>query len=140
MSYGYHDPPADWQETVRDHRHSEPSDKATLPGFLSTKVVGMTFVDGYPANVHRMCTEGCPGLVLVREPDNPHDPNAVAVAERDSTEGAIGHLPAALAGRIAPEIDAGQEWEIPMWEVLVSPGHVHNPGLSVTLNRRPSDG
>lgn len=49
-----------------------------------------------------------PGAVvrLVREPDNPHDPNAIAVyAERARNK--AGYVPASQAKRLAPLLDAG---------------------------------
>lgn len=45
-------------------------------------------------------------LSLVREPENPHDGNAVQVWWRNSHM--IGHLPWAVAGRVAPGMDAGE--------------------------------
>lgn len=46
-----------------------------------------------------------PGLhkaVLVHEPENPHDPNAVRV---DAAGRKIGYIPAAIAAALAPVID-----------------------------------
>lgn len=44
-------------------------------------------------------------LALVREPDNPHDPNSIDVR---SPEGSVGHLPARVAGELAPLLDSGK--------------------------------
>jgi hypothetical protein len=44
-------------------------------------------------------------LVLVRQPDNPKDANALLV--RNSAGDKLGFLPAALAARLSPELDGG---------------------------------
>ena len=44
-------------------------------------------------------------LSLVREPENPHDGNAVGVWWRNAHM--IGHLSWSVAGRVAPGLDAG---------------------------------
>jgi hypothetical protein len=116
-------------------RHYPPSDKASLPGHLSTKVVGVSSAEGYPAQLHRLAdlvARGrAPELVLVHDADNPHDASAVAVRSA-ATGRHLGHLPAALAARVAP--DAGA-WSIEAYEVLVMPGSEAQPGLSLHLRR-----
>ncbi len=75
-----------------------------------------------------------PRLVLHRDAENAHDPSTIAVrSDRKGTH--LGYLPAGLAARLAPEIDAGTRWEIAAYEVLVMPGHESNPGLSLSLRR-----
>jgi hypothetical protein len=125
---------------MSEARHYPPSDKATLPRSLSTKVVGLSFApDGqYPGNLHRLANlsaraETAPALVLVHDAANPHDANAVAVRS-GATGRHLGHLPAALAARIAPEVD---RWAITGYEVLIAPGHEDHPGLSLALRRTP---
>jgi hypothetical protein len=49
---------------------------------------------------------GCP-LVLRRDPDNAHDPNAIAVL---AGEEQAGWVPRELAEELAPQIDAGTAW------------------------------
>lgn len=44
-------------------------------------------------------------LELRREPNNPHDPNAIQIWH---PWGRIGYMPAALAARVAPQLDAGR--------------------------------
>ena len=124
----------------RTAKHYPPSNKATLPGKLSSKTVGVQFEPGYPGILHTLAAvvDGgqTPLLKLVRDPDNQFDPNAVAV--RSAKKGThLGHLPAALAARIAPEMDAGVFWLIESYEVLVMPGHEDKPGLSLNLRRMP---
>ena len=53
-------------------------------------------------------------LELRRDPDNPHDPNAIAVHPAGGGEQAgrgaaqVGWVPRELAAELAPELDAGQ--------------------------------
>jgi hypothetical protein len=48
-------------------------------------------------------------LELRRDPDNPHDPNAIQVHPSDG--GAqVGWVPRELAAELAPELDAGRPW------------------------------
>jgi hypothetical protein len=47
-------------------------------------------------------------LVLRRDPDNPHDPNAIAVDAE--TGGQAGWVPREVAVDLAAEIDAGRPW------------------------------
>ena len=119
-------------------RHHPPSDKATLPAELSSKATGLTFERDYPRSLHwlaHLAAEGRPpALVLAREPDNAYDPNAAAV--RSAITGRqLGHLPGALAGRLAPELDAGADWRVESYEVLVQEGFEDRPGLSLRLKR-----
>ena len=106
--------------------------RATLPRRLSTKVVGVSFVDGYPDNLLALDGEDVE-LALRREVDNPHDANAVAVVVDGGPQ--LGHLPAALAARFAPELDAGTVWWVTGWDVLVMPGAESQPGLTLNLER-----
>jgi hypothetical protein len=49
------------------------------------------------------------GLELRRDPDNPHDPNAIQVHPLDG--GAqVGWVPRELAAELAPQLDAGRPW------------------------------
>ena len=48
-------------------------------------------------------------LELRRDPDNPHDPNAIAVHPAGGGE-QLGWVPRELAAELAPELDAGQPW------------------------------
>lgn len=141
--YGYDDVPPGW--SGREPKHFDASDKATLPGRLSSKVVGLTFVGNYPQNLHQL--RGLedqsyrPRLFLRRNPGNAYDANAVEVRAEDPDSRRtmmLGHLPAALAARLAPEMDADDrdtEWVVVGWEVLVTPGAEDKPGLSLSLLR-----
>jgi len=46
-------------------------------------------------------------LTLLRDPDNPHDPNAIAVHAGGER---VGWVPRELAAELAPELDAGRRW------------------------------
>jgi len=48
-------------------------------------------------------------LELRRDPDNPHDPNAIAVHPAGGGE-QLGWVPRELAAELAPELDAGRPW------------------------------
>jgi hypothetical protein len=131
--------PPGWEG--RQPKHYGPSEKADIPGALGAKVVGLTFVPKYPGNLHALASlagsESEPPIVLRRNPANAYDANAVEVhAVRPSGElSMIGHLPAALAARIAPEMDADEPWVVARYQVLEMPGHEDKPGLSLDLRR-----
>jgi hypothetical protein len=48
-------------------------------------------------------------LELRREPDNPHDPNAIQVHPGDGGD-QVGWVPRELAAELAPSLDAGEPW------------------------------
>jgi hypothetical protein len=48
-------------------------------------------------------------LELRRDPDNPHDPNAIQVLPGDGGE-QVGWVPRELAAELAPDLDAGRRW------------------------------
>jgi hypothetical protein len=117
----------------------------TLPAkHFNVKVVGVTFVPSYPANFLRLeeyqreehhGEEPIPAL-LRRNPANAYDSNAIEVhipALGDS--GMIGHIPAPLASRLAPEIDDGVEWSAHIERVVIHPDHTEQPGMWLQLDR-----
>lgn len=119
------------------------------------KVVGLTFVTGYPGSVVRLGElvtaaqsralgwgEESSGpvdvpVLLVRNPENPHDKNAVEVHVPSMGRGAsmIGHVPRDLAARLAPSLDRGDVWAARVGAVLVDPEHPDRPGVEVVLER-----
>lgn len=118
------------------------------------RVVGVTFTPDYPENLSRLKDAADlrfllnPGqfgsadrrpeplpAVLIRRPDNQFDPNAVEVHVPEV--GMIGHLPRALAVRVAPEMDATTEWAASVDEVWVHPDHPERPGITVNCWRAP---
>ena len=48
-------------------------------------------------------------LELRRDPDNPHDPNAIAV-HPDTGGDQLGWVPKEIAAELAPDLDAGKPW------------------------------
>lgn len=118
------------------------------------KVVGLSFIDGYPQNLEAVATLlvqaqtaelGWGGaqsaravtVLLVRNPDNEHDENAVEVhvPTLGWKRSMVGHLPRDMAARLAPSLDRGDEWRAQVAAVLVNPEHPDRPGLEVRLER-----
>ena len=64
-------------------------------------------------------------IVLVRNPANEHDTNAVEVHQ--PAVGMLGHLPRDIAARVAPWLDAGHLLRVGVASVLVMPGEEDNP-------------
>jgi hypothetical protein len=54
-------------------------------------------------------------LALRRDPDNPHDPNAIQVHAGGAQ---IGWVPAEIAAELAPDLDAGRPWSAVVLRVL----------------------
>lgn len=80
--------------------------------FFHTKVHGITHrnPDGSERQrIARRCKFG-QGLLLIRDPGNPHDPNAIQVWVKGSflrRRQQVGFLSAELAEELAPVLDAG---------------------------------
>ena len=78
-------------------------------------------------------TPGDP-LELRREPDNPHDPHAIAV---DGGGQHLGFVPRELAEEIAPALDAGTPWSaVVLREQRASP---RDPRTGVTMLLAPDE-
>jgi hypothetical protein len=112
-----------------------------IPARFEVKVVGVSFHDDYPENLHRLRETAVMGGgevegSLIREPDNPHDPNAVAVLIAGQI---VGHVPAFLAEKLGPDIDAGVRYTVDTACVLVNPEHEDRPGLLITCVRVPTE-
>ena len=113
----------------------------TLPPRMTIDVVGVTFMDGYPQNLYDLerakMFYGDPKVRLERDPDNAVDANAVrviaAVEHPSPHEGMIGHVPAALAARLAPSMDAGERWEGTVDDIRGS--SVDRPGITIVVSR-----
>jgi hypothetical protein len=125
-----------------------------LPSTFDVKVVGVSFVPGYPNNIFalndaaaaRFLTQ--PGdlfedstpeplpATLVRNPLNEYDQNAIEVHVPSLTDhDMIGHLPAAIASRLAPLLDAGERWGVVVKLVAIDPNHPTNPGILLHVKR-----
>jgi hypothetical protein len=106
---------------------------------FTAKVVGVTFVDGYPDNLldlaevqrrrERRDIDEPLAAVLIRNPDNQYDANAIEV--HAPSAGMLGHLPKEIAARLAPLIDAGETWHAELGEVRISPEAPDQPGVDV---------
>lgn len=117
-----------------------------LAGDFTAKLAGVSFAPGYPEALftleHRLRfvearTGGPPAEVPVqlrRDPDNPVDSAAVAVCDPDL--GRLGHIPAGLAARLAPELDAGIVWRARVHNVAIHPVEPLHPGLEIHLERQ----
>lgn len=114
---------------------------------FTVKVVGLTFVEDYPENLLDLASvqrraerrgddEDLPA-VLIRNPDNAHDPNAIEVHQ--PSVGMIGHLPAEVAARLAPCLDAGETWQAWLQGVRISPEAPEQPGVSVHVEKVERD-
>ena len=74
-------------------------------------------------------------LVLRRDPENPHDPNAIAV---DAGGEQVGWVPRELAAELAPELDAGRPWSaVVLREQRASPRDPRT-GLTMLLGSAPA--
>lgn len=118
-------------------------DLPSLPAAFTARLVGVTFTPLYPQHVGRLealaaraylhnQALGPIPAVLVREPENPHDPNSVRV---DVLDGPLGHLARHLAARLAPRLDRGEHWRAEVREVLTNPARPNLPGVSVRVER-----
>jgi hypothetical protein len=70
---------------------------------IETKLAGVTF-DDCQANIRKWGCRDIGYFRLEREPDNPHDPNAVSVWFLNDR---LGYLPKPVAKWIAPVMDRG---------------------------------
>lgn len=115
-----------------------------LPPEFVFPVVGVSFCDGYPDNLLALGElweqeghheEGLP-VVLIRNPLNIHDSNAIEVHMPAMDRiGKIGHVPREMAARLAPELDAGTHWIAAITEVKIHADHMDRPGLRVKMRR-----
>lgn len=117
-----------------------------IPDRFNVKVVGVSFRPAYPDNLWALDEawqqfehQGDEPLaaVLVREPDNTHDPNAVAVhvPALGDDWAHIGYIMRPVAERLAPEMDAGAEWSGEVVSVLINPEFLDRPGIEIRCTR-----
>lgn len=96
---------------------------------LTTKLSGVTFGDAQE-NIKRY---GVPGLIdydLIREPDNPEDPNAIRVVIFGNRF--MGYVPKHIAGSLAPMMDNGKSFVAEFYRLNKSPVH-KTLGLTVRI-------
>lgn len=122
------------------------------------RVVGMSFRPTYPENLHLLSelqeearagsirsasswsdidADSFPGLpvILVREPDNQYDANAIEVhVPALGRRQFVGHIPRDLAARWAPRMDGGnQVTEAYVSAIPIDPAHLEKPGLEIAV-------
>jgi single-stranded-DNA-specific exonuclease len=99
-----------------------------------TKLAGVTF-EGRQDVVARLAPDT--RLRVERQPDNEHDPNAIALF--DPVGDHVGYLNRRLAAALAPAIDDGADYEVTVTEVT-GRGEVEGSlGVNVLVVRRGSD-
>lgn len=126
-------------------RETERSAGRSLPDHFTLKVVGVSFVPSYPDNLlvlgEAALTADNRGeplvAILIRNPDNQFDANAVEVHVPALGEeyAMIGHLTRPVAARLAPELDSGINWMAEVESVLINPEHLDRPGISIKCAR-----
>jgi hypothetical protein len=75
-------------------------------GRMITKLRGVT-VGSAQENIKRFGCKDIGSFALVREPDNPHDPNAIRV---EIAGFYLGYVPRHIAKDLAPLIDRGERY------------------------------
>lgn len=124
-----------WKDLANSKETGEPLNK--LPdGMEIVPVVGVTFVEDYPTNLHRLSIvhshrRSDIDVELRRDPDNKYDANAVQVRYLGYM---VGHLSREVAARIAPLLDSGKEIRATVFQVRISPENPNNPGLDILLD------
>lgn len=117
----------------------------TLPRSFNLKVVGLSFIPGYPDNIHKLYDHvDEPGdmgslevpVELRRNPANEYDENAVEIHVPDLGElSFIGHVPAGLASRLSPALESGEEFKAHINKILVHPNRPDKPGIDIQIFR-----
>lgn len=106
-----------------------------MPEEFRTKVVGISFSEGYPNNVFALAKDAAlmtSPCQLIREPDNEHDSNAIRIEVNGS---AIGHIPRLIAIALAPRLDRGEKWLASIHSIIVSNENANQPGLKINVWR-----
>lgn len=86
---------------------------------ITTRLAGVTY-GAAQANIKKLGGPGIGSYDLIREPDNPHDPNAIKVAYLD--EIFMGYVPATVAAILAPMMDQGREFVAEFVQINRAPG------------------
>ena len=86
-----------------------------------TKLAGVTFGDDCQFNILKWGCADIGTFALDREPDNPHDPNAIRVSLFGIHQ--VGYLPRDAARRIAPLMDTGRHFLAEFVRVTRYPPH-----------------
>lgn len=138
------------EQRQREHdRLDRAKTKRLIPGPFASKVVGVAFTPSYPGNLMALqaaqdeaLASGEPlVVVLVRNPANEYDTNAIQVhvPALGDPAGFIGHLTSPVARRLAPQMDDGERWGGEIEDVLVHPDHPDRPGISIRCFPAPQE-
>ncbi len=100
---------------------------------FSVKIVGVSYQEGYPQNIHDLPT-GAPAI-LTAEPNNKFDPNAVKVTTVDNKQ--IGYVPASVAKKLSMSLAAGNNYSA-VFKKHISPDHTDRPGVTVMVANEPA--
>ncbi len=116
---------------------------SVAPSIRTVPVVGVTFIDGYPANIKALAKAHAAGtelaVTLVRNPKNVHDANAIEVhVPHLGDKAMIGHVAKVDAAKLAPLLDAGTEFVASVYGVRVAAGKQDQPGIDIAISRAPS--
>ena len=76
---------------------------------ITTKLAGVSFGDTQQ-NIKQFGCKDIGSYVLIREPDNPHDPDAIKVSLFDMWF--MGYVPKNIAKDLAPLMDAGRGFDV----------------------------
>lgn len=95
---------------------------------VKTKIVGVTF-EGRQKAVARV-RQG-QTLLLVREPTNPRDKNAILITTTGNET--LGHLSANLAEQVAPWLDQGHRWRVRVLNTTGGERDAPTRGVNIVL-------
>ena len=101
---------------------------------LIVKLTGVSFGNAQD-NIKTFAKPEIRWFAMVREPENPKDPNAIRVALFG--EFFLGYIPKDVAAQLAPLMDAGRVFDAEYVYVVRHPFH-ETVGLSVKIVEAPS--
>ncbi len=87
---------------------------------IITKLTGVSFNDAQ-GNINKFGGPGLCAYDLIREPNNPHDPNAIRVALFEDIF--LGYVPKHIARVLAPMMDNGRSFVAEFFRLNKSPVH-----------------
>ena len=100
---------------------------------IITKLSGVSF-GGAQENIKTFGNRDINSYAMVREPDNPHDPNAIRVALFGRIY--MGYVPKAIAKELAPLMDSGRRF-MAFFVKLNVPFYEGPIGLTVEIRELP---
>ena len=101
---------------------------------ITTRLAGVTYDDAQ-ANIKIFGSKEIGSFALVREPDNPHDKNAIRVELAGKK---LGYIPKAIARDLAPEMDTGRDF-LALFVSRNKHPHHKTMGLTVKIVEYPHD-